>query len=229
MAIQLLKGKVVLKSLIAKDTFVLRLMVDGIESFDFQPGQFVTITVAPNVKRSYSIASIPGKDHIELIADTVRGGPGSQFFVNVKEGDIVEFLFPLGMFFYKESERPVYFFGTGTGLVPLISMVEYALTTLKTARKVVFYAGFRHLEEVFSKEQLELLDIKFENLTFALNLTQPPEDWTMGIGRITQYIDTLKEKDIDVYICGSQQMVIDVKDRLIAKGVPKEQIYHEMF
>jgi NAD(P)H-flavin reductase len=230
MAIETLVGKVVSKTLVAKDTYALRITSEGKERFDFLPGQFVTITVQTNIRRSYSISSIPGKNYFELIADTVRGGPGSQFFMNIKEGDYIEFLFPLGVFFYHEdNERPAYFFGTGTGLVPLISMIEYALTVSQTKRDIFLYAGFRFIEDVFSKELLELLDVHYENFIFKLNLTQPTEDWKGPVGRITQYTDALPDNNIDAYICGSNQMVEDIKARLIEKGVPKEQIFHEMF
>jgi NAD(P)H-flavin reductase len=230
MAVQTLTGKVASKALVAQDTYALRVTSDGMNVFDFLPGQFVTITVAPNVRRSYSISSTPGKNYFELIADTVRGGPGSQFFINAKEGDTFEFMFPLGVFFYHENpERPAYFFGTGTGLVPLLSMIEYALTIGKTSRELVLYAGFRYQEEVFAKGILELLDVQYNNFIYKLNLTQPPEEWPGPIGRITQYIDTLPDTNIDAYICGSNQMVTDVKARLMAKGVPEAQIYHEMF
>jgi NAD(P)H-flavin reductase len=229
MAVQILQGKIFTKAEVAKDTYAIKFTCDTMPTFDFQPGQFVTITVAPMTKRSYSIASAPGKDFIELIADTKRGGPGSQFFVNAKEGDTFEFIFPLGVFFYHEGTKPVYFFGTGTGIVPFMSMAEHALTNLKTTRDITMYCGFRYEEEVFAKEFLELLDIHYENFWFKLNLTQPTEDWTGPVGRITQYIDELKDTDIEAYICGSNQMVTDVKEKLIAKGVPSEQIYHEMF
>jgi CDP-4-dehydro-6-deoxyglucose reductase len=172
---------------------------------------------------------MPGKEYIELIADTVRGGPGSQFFLNVKEGDSFEYLFPLGVFIYRDSVKPVFFFGTGTGVVPFMSMIEYALSAIKTTREIMLYAGFRHLEEVFGKELLELLDVRFENFNYKLNLTQPPEGWQGAVGRITQYIETLPGKDIEAYICGSNQMVTDVKAQLIARGVPENQIFHEMF
>ena len=137
MAVQTLKGKIFSKSMIAQDTYALRFNCETMPIFDFLAGQFVTITVnPPTVRRSYSIASAPGKDFIELIADTKRGGPGSQFFENSKVGDEFEFMFPLGVFFYKESPKPVYFFGTGTGIVPFMSMAEDALTNQKTTRNV---------------------------------------------------------------------------------------------
>lgn len=229
MAVQILQGKVTSNDLIAKDTYSLRFQSEGIETFDFNPGQFVTITVAPNVRRSYSIASAPGKNYIELIAATTKGGPGSQFFLNANPGDTFEFLFPLGVFFYRENDKPVYFFSTGTGEVPFLSMVEYALTTVKTQREMYMYSGFRFEEDIFGQDLLKLLDIQYNNFIFKINLTQPTEDWTGPIGRITQYIDELKDTDIEAYICGSNQMVTDVRERLIAKGVPEAQIYHEMF
>lgn len=229
MEIQTIKGKIEQKDLIAKNSYSIKISnVDGSE-FAFKPGQFVTINVGNNVIRSYSIASTPGKNYIELIADTVRGGPGSQFFLNCKVGDEVEFLFPLGNFFYKESEKPVYFFCTGTGIVPFMSMIEYALTILNTQRQIILYSGFRFQEDIVGDGLLKMLDIRFENFRYMINLTQPPEGYEGPVGRITQYIDELKETDIEVYICGSNQMVLDVKEKLVAKGVPAEQIYHEMF
>ena len=229
MAVSTLQGKIFSTAQIAEDTFAIRFTCDEMPIFNFEPGQFVTITVAPKTPRSYSISSIPGKEYIELIADTKKGGPGSMFFLNSKVGDEFEFLFPLGVFVYKDSPKPAYFFATGTGIVPFMSMVEYALSVQKTQRNITMYCSFRYEPEIFGKEFLELLDIQYQNFWFKLNLTQPSPQWTGPIGRITEYIETLPETDIDVYICGSNQMVTEVKNQLIAKGVPDTQIYHEMF
>lgn len=226
---KIIKAVINEKQQVAENTFQLRMVDPDGAVFEFQPGQFATITVAPMTKRSYSIASIPGKNYIDFIADTNRGGPGSQFFANAKEGDVVEMIIPLGNFYYIESDKPAYFFGTGTGVVPFMSMVEHALTTLKTTRKLYLYSGFRFVETVFGKELLELLDVQYENFSYKLNLTQPPQDWMGPVGRITQYIDQLKETDIECYVCGSNDMVTDVVERLKAKGVPDAQIHHEMF
>lgn len=217
------------KDEIAKNTFSIKLIDSKGGLFDFQPGQFVTLTIAPNVKRSYSVASLPGKEYLELIADTWKGGPGSQFFLNCKVGDTVEFMGPIGNFVYHEDPKPAYFFGTGTGLVPFMSMIEYALTVQKTQRQITLYAGFRFVEDAFGKELLELMDIQHENFIYKLSLTKPAEDWIGEAGRITKFIDLLKDTNIDAYICGSPQMVADVSERLKAKGVPETQIFHEMF
>lgn len=214
---------------IAKDTYLLRMVKPDNGVFEFEPGQFATVTVAEKTKRSYSIASIPGKDYVDFIADTKRGGPGSQFFANAQVGDSVEMFIPLGKFFYVDGEKPVYFFGTGTGIVPFISMAEHALTQLKTQRQMYLYAGFRYEDEVFSKQDLAMLDVMNENFIFQVSLTQPTETWRGSTGRITKFIDELTETDIECYVCGSNEMVKDVAARLQEKGVPAEQIYFEMF
>jgi len=229
MEIQTIKGRIEQKEQIAENTFSIKIVNNDGSAFDFKPGQFITLIIAPGVRRSYSVASTPGKNYIELIGDTVRGGPGSQFFLNSKVGDEVEFLFPLGNFFYVESEKPAYFFCTGTGIVPFMSMVEYALTILNSPRELTLYSGFRFQEDIIGDGLLKMLDIRFENFRYMINLTQPPEGYDGPVGRITQYIEKLENTDIEVYICGSNQMVLDVKEKLIAKGVPAEQIHHEMF
>jgi CDP-4-dehydro-6-deoxyglucose reductase len=229
MAVQNIQAVIQDKQVIAKETFLVRVVNPEGGVFDFQPGQFATLTVAPGVKRSYSIASMPGKDYIDFIADNKRGGPGSQWFTNCKVGDTVEMITPIGMFVYIESEKPAYFFGTGTGQVPFMSMVEYALTVLKTPRQLVIYSGFRYWEDVFGNELCELLDVQHENFKYILSLTQPAADWQGCTGRITQFVDTLPQTDIEAYVCGSKEMVAEVVDKLIAKGVPEVQIHHELF
>ncbi|HOY46821.1 MAG TPA: FAD-binding oxidoreductase [Candidatus Dojkabacteria bacterium] len=224
------KGRIEQKEEVALKTYSIKIVDSEGGTFDFTPGQFATLTLGENVKRSYSVASIPGKPYIELIADTWKGGPGSQFFEKAQIGDSVEFLFPLGHFVLRESQRPAHFFATGTGIVPFMSMIEHSLITLgNTTKEFVLYSGFRHEEDVFGKGLLEMLDVRFENFKYKLNLTQPKEGYQGNIGRITQYIDTLTSTDIDAYICGSNQMVTDVKARLIAKGVPAEQVFNEMY
>jgi ferredoxin-NADP reductase len=223
------KGVVQQKEEVALKAYSIKIVNSEGGVFDFLPGQFATLALAANLKRSYSVASIPGKEYIELIADTWRGGPGSQFFEKVQIGDSVEFLFPLGHFVFKESDRPAYFFATGTGVVPFMSMIEHELTIKNLTKPITLYSGFRHEEDVFGKGLLEMLDVKYENFIYKLNLTQPKGEFAGSVGRITQYIDTLPDTNIDAYICGSNQMVLDVKEKLVQKGVPAEQIYHEMF
>lgn len=230
MAVKNYKTKVTSKQEIAHSTYSVILETATKDIFEFETGQFATLLVAPQTRRSYSIASLPGKSYLELIADTVVGGPGSQFFENIKENDEVEFLFPLGNFKYKEDSKPAYFFATGTGVVPFMGMIKQALEVNNTKRKIYLYVGFRKEESIFAQSIFKELAEKYDNFDYCLTLSQPSDNWEGKAGRITKYYEKeIVDTNMDAYICGSHSMIEDVKDRLLAKGVQKETIFFEQF
>ncbi|MFQ5493108.1 MAG: ferredoxin--NADP reductase [Candidatus Dojkabacteria bacterium] len=229
MAVKNFKAEVSLKEEVAKNTYRLEMSVPKGDSFDFTPGQFVNLLVAPNTRRSYSIASLPNGNGFETYANTNAGGPGSKFFESVKVGDKVEVLGPLGKFVYTESDRPVKFFATGTGVTPFISMIGYALEIEKTTRPIMLFLGFRHEEDVFPKDMLDEFKKAHDNFDYEICISKPTDEWEGRKGRITLCIVDIHEKDVDAYICGSQGMINDVQQRLVDLGIPDDQIYYEQF
>ena len=222
-----LKGIIEFNNVISVETHKIRLKTEI--PFDFEQGQFITITVAPVTKRSYSIASQPGMDYIELIADTRAGGPGSQFFANAKEGDVVEILGPLGIFTYKQNDGPLIFWSTGTGVVPFMSIIE-GIYSINPDKKVILNTSFKHEEDIFAKVEFENLALKYKNFTYNLYITQPGGDWKGLSGRITEYFANLNNaKDFDHYLCGVKPMVEDIQLKLKALGVPDEQVHFEKY
>jgi len=227
---QFFKGLVEFNKIIAQDTHHLRIRPQLPDVFDFNPGQFVTITVAPMAKRSYSIASTPKQNYIDLLADTKRGGLGSQFFVNAVAGQEVEVIGPLGIFTMRENDHPVMFWATGTGIVPFLSMIKDLLTTKASTKKIVLNCSFRFAEDIFGKEELEQLAKDHPNFTLNLYISRPNEAWTGKSGRITEYFNTEKiDLAFDHYLCGAKEMISDVTAKITEQGTPKEQIYHEQY
>lgn len=230
MAVKIIKAKLTEKVTIAKDTFLLRIPFQ--ETMEFQAGQFVNILVAPNIRRSYSIATPPSiMNSVDLIGDSVVGGPGSKFFESIQVGDEIEMLGPLGQFVYKEAQKPVYFFATGTGVVPFISMITHALETLGTKRQIKLFVGFRVRETVFYNEYFEKLQANYPNFEYVVTVSQPDESWTGRKGRITNYYEYVVKQnpDIEAYICGSTKMIEDVALRLGNLGVNPNEIYYEKY
>ncbi|MEI7579283.1 MAG: FAD-dependent oxidoreductase [bacterium] len=227
MPIALLKGKIILKEQIAADTYRVQIAADTKE---FLPGQFLSILVADKVYRSYSISSIPGLPYYELIADTVHHGPGSLFFINSQVGDEVTFLGPLGRFLYEDGSDPVYFFATGTGVVPFLAMIRHALVNLNSKRKITLFIGFRFADQIFYLAFLEKLAIQYPNFQFILSLTRPDDSWQGKKGRIYEHFDLIEHPENSVaYLCGSRDMVQDLTDRLEKLGFQKERIHFEKF
>jgi len=50
-------------------------------------------------------------------------------------------------------------------------------------------------------------------------------------GRVLKFLENWRELDVSLkyYLCGSSEMVVDVRDLLIEKGVPFEKVVAEIF
>jgi len=232
MGVKIYKAKIAHAELIAEDVHKLNVPLNEGEMIDFQAGQFVNLRVSQDARRSYSIASTPSYNTgIDLIADSVIGGPGSQFFSNAKTGDEVEFLGPLGNFFYIEEGKPAYFFATGTGVVPFISMIGHALETIGTKREIKLFLGFRHQRNIFYQDYFEDLTRKFPNFELLLTLSRPEDDWMGNRGRITEHYLNIIQQDPNFsgYLCGSRAMIDEVVLNLTNAGVAKKDIHYEQY
>jgi CDP-4-dehydro-6-deoxyglucose reductase len=104
--------------------------VPEMKSFDFIPGQFVTLDLPIHEKptrrwRSYSIASWPDNTNIfELLIVLDRKGLGTPYLFNeIKPGSELIFRGPQGIFVLKEPlDKDLFFICTGTGVAPFRSM-----------------------------------------------------------------------------------------------------------
>src|SRR5690606_33464756 len=109
------------------------IQIPELESFDFKPGQFVTLDLPihekPNKRwRSYSIASWPdGSNVIELVIVLLEGGAGTTYLFNeVKVGSELTLRGPQGVFTLPDPiEKDLFLICTGTGIAPFRAMTHY--------------------------------------------------------------------------------------------------------
>ena len=81
------------------DVVLVKLKFPPSFKLDFQPGQFLDLIVG-SIKRSYSIASVPENEHVELIIKIYPNGAMSNYLQNeAKENDLVRVEVPKGTFF----------------------------------------------------------------------------------------------------------------------------------
>jgi len=194
--------------------------------FSFKPGQFVMLQVE-EVARAYSIASSPLElENFVLIVKLIEGGRGSEYLRAAKAQDEISFKGPFGHFYLDEdSERDVVLIGTGTGLAPLYSILQYLLES-GSEREIKLFFGVRHEEDVFLREEFEDLSQKHENFSFKIILSRPKS------GEKGYVTDLIKEENIEnseAYICGGKAMVDDVKEFFTQKGISPEHIKHEVY
>ena len=107
--------------------------VPELDSFEFIPGQFVTLDLPIDDRpakriRSYSIASWPdGTNVFELLIVLLEGGLGTTYLFNeIKEGSELTLRGPQGVFTLPETlDKDFYLICTGTGIAPFRSMINY--------------------------------------------------------------------------------------------------------
>ncbi len=214
---------------------------------EFRAGQYVSLKVNDKgERRSYSIASTPDMKHaIELVVDVSPNGLGTNFLKKLPLGKRVEILGPLGRFVVLEDvsekdqdqlkgERKFLFAGTGSGVVPLRSMILDLLGNRKETRPIRLHWGLRYEEDVFWLDNFQRLMEEFPNFVLDLVLSKPNDGWQLCWGHIQDCLkrDVFPHEDMsewEAYVCGNQKMVEDIRELLEKKGVDKERIYFERF
>jgi ferredoxin-NADP reductase len=204
-----------------------------LERLDFVPGQFVSLTDSVEsraITRAYSIASAPGDgNRFELCLNRVDDGAFSPHLFDLSPGDVVEMQPPLGTFTLRQPLRDSLLVATGTGIAPFRSMLKVVLKPDSPAFTLLF--GVRYKSHLLYRQEFEEMARQFPRFGFWPTLTQPGPDWTGRTGRVQAHLAEAigGRKDIDIYLCGLQPMVDDVRKMLKSMGFDRRQIRYEKY
>ncbi|QFR38840.1 hypothetical protein A9Q91_01225 [Candidatus Gracilibacteria bacterium 28_42_T64] len=191
-------------------------------NFSFKPGQYISLQMNDwkgKFSRSYSIASY-NSGMFTLTVKLLSKGRGARFLSCLKIGKKINYLGALGNFHLKNTPVKKTLIATGTGLAPMISMLQNMPE--KVEKKVIY--GVRFEKDVYYKEILE----KFANTHVTIQVSQPGNDFTGNKGRVTDCLDEISS-DSEVYICGNPNMVESVKKGLLERGHSENLIFNESF
>lgn len=210
------------------------------EGITFKPGQYVQFEI-PKYKltkqpeyRAYSISS--RADHhnkIELVITKAPGGAVSTYvheYLTVGEELVV--MGPYGDFTLHESKNDILLIATGSGLAPMRSML-YEIEAKPILRKTTLFFGERTRSDLYFFDELKALEDKLENFTFVPTLSRPTEagHWQGETGRVTDLIEkyVADNAPLDIYLCGSPEMVESCMDLLKQKGISENSIFFDKF
>ena len=219
-------------------TFRLMNPLGGVLPFVYLPGQFITVTVAPDgtpVKRGYTIASSPTQhDYAEITVKHEEGGVVSGFLhARVQEGDLLECAGPSGSFIFTGREcRCILLIGGGVGITPLMSVLRY-LTDRAWPGDIFLIYGCKSPRDIIFREELEYLRRRHPNLRVVVTVSHPEgTDWKGPTGMITRELISRSVSDLAsryVHLCGPVPMMEAAKKILAELGVPQERVKTEAF
>lgn len=210
---------------------LLELVFEKPSGFIFEAGQFVQFII-PNgdttLLRSYSLASRSDDTKLLFFLKLIPGGKASYFFHKMEPHTPIEFKGPVGRFVINPKEASYCFIATGTGLAPIFAMIEDELRTKKISKQIELIFGVRNETNIFWLDKLDELKNQFKNFSYILTLSRPSAKWHNTRGRVTDHIpDEVADKGF--YLCGSGEMVKDVRTTLLNTGVDPTKIHFEIF
>jgi ferredoxin-NADP reductase len=201
-------------------------------------GQHVDIRLTAEdgyqAERSYSIASAPDRDRLELTVERLDDGEVSPYLTDeLRPGDQIELRGPVGGYFVWEPSQggPVLLVGGGSGVVPLMAMVRLrAATGDKTEMRLLLSS--RGWDDVIYGEELQRLDGGGLTVVHTLTRSQPP-GWT----RFARRVDTEMLAEVGptpaerphVYVCGPTPFVEAVAEALVQLGHGPGRVRTERF
>ncbi|MGW0811819.1 benzoate 1,2-dioxygenase electron transfer component BenC [Streptomyces viridiviolaceus] len=205
--------------------------VDDRQALDFLPGQYVNITVpGTDQSRSYSFSSGPSQRQISFLVRIVDGGAMSRYLTErARVGDRLDFTGPMGSFYLRALTRPALLLAGGTGLAPLLSMLE-RLAQEAPKHPVHLIYGVTTDEDLVHLDTLQDYAEVIPGFTFD-HCVADPSSTARNKGFVTGLMDagTLHDGSADVYLCGPPAMVEAVRGHITGLGVNPASFHYEKF
>ena len=105
------------------------------------------------------------------------------------------------------------------------------LEDYKHKSKIYLLFGLRYIENIFYQKELEALANKYPNFSFDITLSRPTTNWNGMNGRVSVGLTEkiINKKNNLFYLCGSPEMVKDVRKILIDNKIDTKNIKFEIF
>jgi CDP-4-dehydro-6-deoxyglucose reductase, E3 len=216
---------------LAENVVRIQLRLPPATEFAFIPGQYIEVIGPNGIRRSYSLANPSFADKVlELHIRAVAGGAMSHYWFNqAKVNDLLRLSGPLGTFFLREpSGMDVIFLATGTGIAPVKAILE-SLVSLPRERcpsSVTALWGGRYAQDFY----LDVAGMACNHIVIPVR-SRPDEAWSGAKGYVQDVLLGMRSNfgNAVVYACGSTEMILSAKTRLIDAGLQPKRFYSDAF
>lgn len=207
------------------------------ESYAFIPGQYLTTKLLINgreERRSYSICSGIDED-LSVAIKKIEGGIVSTWFnEEAKEGEEVMVSFPEGNFRLNDIGKNYVAVAAGSGITPIMAMCK-AIAMGNQGSIKLFY-GSRDRSSIIFHDEIETLRAKRVDTAYYLSKENVENVQYYKPQRLSdEVIRNIFKSDLNLlkadgyFLCGPEELIVNVRDVLKIFGVKEEKIYYELF
>ncbi len=205
------------------------------------PGQYVVVRLqpaagGPPLFRSYSLSGPLSTERYRIsVKIEPNGVAGTYLREHLRVGDALDASSPRGSFILQAVERPVVLLSAGIGATPVLAML-YALSATHSTRQVLWlYAARDREHHPFAAEVRRLMPPLTHGRSYVC-YSRPGSGDKMGkdfdaTGHLSRSVfdEAGVPRDAEVYMCGPNRFMADMKEELAALGVAPERIHAEIF
>ncbi|NVK22234.1 MAG: NAD(P)H-flavin reductase [Kangiellaceae bacterium] len=215
---------------IGRDVYWVQLEPLNSELPRYQAGQYLMLELEDGSMCPFSIASSPLQDALELHIRRLPGHDAADKIVSqIKHRNHVRVQLPFGECTLTDSQRPAVFIAGGTGFSPFHSIIKTALMN-GDQRQLILYWGAQTSPDLYLLEEPTEWAEQCENFTFVPVLSGLDEQWQgrKGFVHHSFMLDYNDLSDMDIYIGGSEPMVMSVYQDLLDRGVEPQSIHSDI-
>lgn len=220
------KGRILRVKKITDSEKLFEIVLPGGENLNHEPGQFVMVSLLGVGEAPFSISSSSTKlGSFELVIRNI--GKLTHALHRLKAGDEVGIRGPFGKGFpvHILEGSDLLFVAGGLGIVPLHSLINYAIDNRGDFGKVNILLGCGKPEDLLYSDEIDewtkRLDVNFE-----CTVDRADSGWKGNVGLITSLIPGVNLVPVRTFaiVVGPPIMYKFVITMLLGKGIPERQI-----
>ena len=204
------------------------------EGFDYRAGQYLNFVLPNGEHRSFSMASAPPSETIDVHIRQVPNGLFSERIApDLVSGDQVTIAGPYGQFGYQgdDGRLPIFVAG-GTGLAPIKSILESHFLKIG-AQNARLYWGVRSYRDLYLHSTLAEYVQQWPHIRYEPVLSMPgegdPKSIRTGMVHEAALEDLTNLSKVTVYACGPPPMIEATKREFLRLGLDPAYFFADSF
>jgi ferredoxin-NADP reductase/MOSC domain-containing protein YiiM len=205
------------------------------------PGQYVVLRLqltagAPPIFRSYSLSGPLSTERYRISVKIEPNGVAGRYLQeHIRVGDTLDVSSPRGSFILQSGEQPVVLLSAGIGATPVLAML-HALAAARSTQQVLWLHAARDREHhPFAAEVRGLMSALPQGRSYVC-YSRPGSDDRMGedfdaAGHLSRTVfdQVHVPQEADIYLCGPNRFMDDMKEALGMMGISPQRIHVEIF
>lgn len=189
----------------AAQCFHFEFVMEGLESFPYLAGQFVSAVAhdqnGKQQTRAYSIASAARANRFDLCVNRVENGFFSNHLADLPDltvGGAIQVHGPHGHFVLQQPVTDSIFISTGTGIAPMRAYAQWLFPESgedrSNGKEIWLVYGTRYETDLYYKDEFEALAARHPNFHYLATLSRAQDDWTGLRGYVQEHVARIVEE-----------------------------------